>query len=98
MADDTTTTSTDTATADAAAAAAAATTDTTTTTKWDEASATKVISELRAEAAKGRVALKEFQSKTETERKAIARALGIGEDATPDPVKLQEALSSKDAT
>jgi len=54
------------------------------------------VKTLRDEAAKSRIALRDFQTKTETERKAIAKALGI-DDGSADPVKLQEALALKDA-
>lgn len=57
----------------------------------------KYVSSVRAEAAKARVALNDLKSKTEAERKAIAKALGLGEDGTPDPAKLKETLASKDA-
>ncbi len=91
MGDETTTT--DAAAAAAAAAATAATTTDGEPKTYDE----KYVKGLRDENAKARVALNEFKSKTETERKAIAKALGLGEDGTPDPAKLQEALSAKDA-
>ena len=96
-----TTATTDTATADAAAATAttaaapAATTDAAPDILADPKVAA-LVKGLRDEAAKARIAGNEFKTASEARMKAVAQALGLG-DETPDPVKLQAALTAKDS-
>lgn len=54
------------------------------------------VKELRDEAAKFRIAAKTATSEGEAKLKAIAQALGLGNEPA-DPVKLQETLAARDA-
>jgi hypothetical protein len=98
MPNETDTTVTDAAAkATAEAATAKATADATATDAEPKTYDAKYVQGIRDEAAKSRIALKEFQTATAVEKKAIAVALGLAPGETPDPAKLQAALTSRDA-